>query len=103
MDVTATHVRLMSLLASSLMLRRREIGQLRKRYDNGLTQLEAAGKAVTEMQEELTALKPKLVQSKAETEAMQVTWVTPHIHSRPTSLTPHPLPSCRTACGARTW
>ena len=32
----------------------------------------------------------------------QVT-VTPHIHSRPTSLTPHPLPSCRTACGARTW
>ena len=33
----------------------------------------------------------------------QVTWVTPHIRSRPTSLTPHPLPSCRTACGARTW
>ena len=41
------YLELIQTFQTLLAQKRREIGQLRRRYDNGLTQLEAAGKAVT--------------------------------------------------------
>ena len=48
------------------------VGTVRRRYDNGLDQLNSAGEAVVSMQAELTDLKPKLIVAKEETETMQV-------------------------------
>eukprot|EP00966_Prymnesium_polylepis_P028550 661181-Prymnesium_polylepis.1 len=71
--VTPTaYLELIQTFQTLLAKKRKEVDQLRKRYDNGLGQLEAAGSAVVTMQEELTALKPQLLVSKKETEEMQV-------------------------------
>ena len=71
--VTPTsYLELIQTFQTLLGRKRKEIAQISRRYDNGLQQLDHAGKAVVNMQEELTALKPRLVQSKQETEEMQV-------------------------------
>ncbi|KAG8459256.1 hypothetical protein KFE25_014101 [Diacronema lutheri] len=71
--VTPTsYLELIQTFKSLLSAKRREVAQLRTRYDNGLKQLEEAGLAVNKMQDELTELKPQLVTAKAQTEEMQV-------------------------------
>ena len=71
--VTPTaYLELIQTFQTLLGKKRKEIELIRKRYDNGLGQLESAGQAVVSMQEELTALKPALLTSKKETEEMQV-------------------------------
>ena len=107
MYVTPTaYLELIQTFQTLLGKKRREIDLIRKRYDNGLMQLEQAGTAVVAMQTELTDLKPQLLQSKKETEEMQVDRIrqppvrphpspTPipsdHIPSDP--IRPHPVPS----------
>ena len=92
--VTPTsYLELIQTFQTLLGRKRKEIAQISRRYDNGLQQLDHAGKAVVNMQEELTALKPRLVQSKQETEEMQDLGhaphpLSPHI-SDPTSPHPH--------------
>ena len=71
--VTPTaYLELIQTFRTLLARKRKEIELVRKRYDNGLQQLADAGSAVSDMQEELTALKPKLIEAKQETEEMQV-------------------------------
>ena len=71
--VTPTaYLELIQTFQTLLGKKRKEIELIRKRYDNGLQQLESAGQAVVSMQEELTALKPALLVSKKETEEMQI-------------------------------
>jgi len=43
------------------------VGTVRRRYDNGLDQLNSAAEAVVSMQAELTELKPKLIVAKVST------------------------------------
>ena len=70
--VTPTaYLELIQTFRTLLARKRKEIELVRKRYDNGLQQLSDAGSAVADMQEELTALKPKLIEAKQETEEMQ--------------------------------
>jgi dynein heavy chain len=71
--VTPTsYLELIQTFKSLLSVKRKELLQLRSRYDSGLNQLEEAGLAVNKMQAELTDLKPQLVTAKAQTEEMQV-------------------------------
>ena len=71
--VTPTaYLELIQTYQTLLARKRKEVGGLRSRYDNGLKQLNTAGEAVVLMQEELTALKPELIKAKAEAEEMQV-------------------------------
>ena len=72
--VTPTaYLELIQTYQTLLARKRKEVGGLRSRYDNGLKQLNTAGDAVVLMQEELTALKPALIKAKGEAEEMQVT------------------------------
>ena len=71
--VTPTaYLELIQTFQTLLARKRKEVGGLRTRYDNGLKQLQGAGDAVVVMKEELIALQPKLLESKKETEEMQV-------------------------------
>ena len=71
--VTPTaYLELIQTFQTLLAKKRKEIDLVRRRYDNGLQQLEAAGTAVVQMQEELTALKPELIKAKEETEETQI-------------------------------
>ena len=71
--VTPTsYLELIQTFQTVLAEKRREVDLVRRRYDNGLDQLNGAAEAVVKMQEELTDLKPKLVVAKEETETMQV-------------------------------
>ena len=71
--VTPTaYLELIQTFQTLLARKRKEIDLVRRRYDNGLQQLESAGTAVVSMQEELTALQPELIKAKAETEETQV-------------------------------
>ena len=71
--VTPTaYLELIQTFQTLLARKRLEIDLIRKRYDNGLKQLEDAGEAVNVMQDELTSLKPDLIKAKAETEEMTV-------------------------------
>mmetsp|Transcript_3023 Transcript_3023/g.9072 ORF Transcript_3023/g.9072 Transcript_3023/m.9072 type:complete len:4073 (+) Transcript_3023:47-12265(+) len=70
--VTPTsYLELIQTFQTLLARKRKEVDMVRKRYDNGLDQLNGAGEAVVKMQQELTDLKPQLVSAKEETETMQ--------------------------------
>ena len=70
--VTPTaYLELIQTFQTLLARKRKEIDLIRRRYDNGLQQLESAGSAVVSMQEELTAMQPELIKAKAETEETQ--------------------------------
>ena len=71
--LSQAYLELIQTFQTLLARKRKEVGGLRARYNIGLKQLQTAGEAVVIMQEELTALKPALIQSKQETEEMQVT------------------------------
>ncbi|KAJ1636012.1 dynein heavy chain [Pavlovales sp. CCMP2436] len=71
--VTPTsYLELIQTFKSLLALKRKEVMELRSRYENGLKQLAEAGQAVNKMQAELTELKPQLIIAKQQTEEMQV-------------------------------
>ena len=71
--VTPTaYLELIQTFQTLLAIKRKEIDLVRKRYDNGLYQLETAGKSVEVMQAEIIALQPELVKAKTETEEMTV-------------------------------
>eukprot|EP00698_Gefionella_okellyi_P021809 TRINITY_DN713_c0_g3_i1.p1 TRINITY_DN713_c0_g3~~TRINITY_DN713_c0_g3_i1.p1 ORF type:complete len:2250 (-),score=595.98 TRINITY_DN713_c0_g3_i1:82-5835(-) len=50
--------------------KRAEIATFRRRYENGLTKLDETSSSVKEMQAELEALKPRLIQTQAETDQL---------------------------------
>ena len=71
--VTPTsYLELIQVFQTLLAVKRREIDLVRRRYDNGLHQLETAGASVEVMQAEIIALQPELQKAKAETEEMTI-------------------------------
>jgi dynein heavy chain len=69
--VTPTaYLELIQTFQTLLARKRKEIDLVRRRYDNGLQQLESAGAAVETMKEQLIKLQPELITAKAETEQM---------------------------------
>jgi len=70
--VTPTsYLELIQTFQTLLARKRKEADLMRRRYVNGLDQLNGAAEAVVVMQEELTDLKPKLVLAKEEAGTMQ--------------------------------
>lgn len=72
--VTPTsYLELITMFASLLTRRRSEVSAAKKRYEGGLEKLEFTENQVTLMQDELTALKPTLVKTVADTEQLMAT------------------------------
>ncbi|POI28340.1 hypothetical protein CIB84_007910, partial [Bambusicola thoracicus] len=71
--VTPTsYLELILTFKTLLISKRQEIDAMRNRYLTGLQKLEFASSQVAEMQKELTALQPELIQTSAETEKMMI-------------------------------
>uniref|UniRef100_A0A8C2U959 Dynein axonemal heavy chain 3 n=1 Tax=Coturnix japonica TaxID=93934 RepID=A0A8C2U959_COTJA len=71
--VTPTsYLELILTFKTLLISKRQEVDTMRNRYLTGLQKLDFASSQVAEMQKELTALQPELIQTSAETEKMMV-------------------------------
>ncbi|CAM4521786.1 dynein axonemal heavy chain 3 [Lepidochelys kempii] len=71
--VTPTsYLELILTFKALLNSKRQEVDMMRNRYLVGLQKLEFASSQVAEMQKELTALQPELIQTSAETEKMMI-------------------------------
>uniref|UniRef100_A0A8B9BZT1 Dynein axonemal heavy chain 3 n=1 Tax=Anser brachyrhynchus TaxID=132585 RepID=A0A8B9BZT1_9AVES len=71
--VTPTsYLELILTFKTLLNSKRREVDMMRNRYLMGLQKLDFASSQVSEMQKELTALQPELIQTSAETEKMMI-------------------------------
>ncbi|XP_025062794.1 dynein heavy chain 3, axonemal [Alligator sinensis] len=71
--VTPTsYLELILTFKSLLHSKRQEVNTMRNRYLVGLQKLDFASSQVAEMQKELTALQPELIQTSAETEKMMI-------------------------------
>ena len=69
--VTPTsYLELLSLFSRLLSIKRKEVMAAKKRYEIGLEKLGSTAEQVSTMQEELTALKPNLIKTVAETEEL---------------------------------
>ncbi|GAX74205.1 hypothetical protein CEUSTIGMA_g1654.t1 [Chlamydomonas eustigma] len=72
--VTPTsYLELITAFTTLLAAKRAEVMAAKKRYEVGLEKLEFTGQQVVIMQEELTALKPNLIRTVAETERLMAT------------------------------
>ncbi|XP_021267492.1 dynein heavy chain 3, axonemal isoform X1 [Numida meleagris] len=71
--VTPTsYLELILTFKTLLISKREEVDMMRNRYLTGLQKLDFASSQVAEMQKELTALQPELIQTSAETEKMMI-------------------------------
>ncbi|XP_010216373.1 PREDICTED: dynein heavy chain 3, axonemal [Tinamus guttatus] len=71
--VTPTsYLELILTFKTLLHSKRQEVDRMRNRYLTGLQKLDFASSQVVEMQKELTALQPELIQTSAETEKMMI-------------------------------
>ncbi|NWJ00116.1 DYH3 protein, partial [Crypturellus undulatus] len=71
--VTPTsYLELILTFKTLLHSKRQEVDRMRNRYLTGLEKLDFASSQVVEMQKELTALQPELIQTSAETEKMMI-------------------------------
>ena len=69
--VTPTsYLELLTLFSRLLAIKRKEVMAAKKRYEIGLEKLGSTADQVSTMQEELTALKPNLIKTVAETEEL---------------------------------